>query len=139
MLFRSRAPPYYPDADLAHDILRVLDEEGPRTFIFAITMGNHGPWLAKSPPLDPVVAGIVDPAEVPGGGELLRDISRSCAAQGQQQPTFSAKALDQRGGNYASFLGYIGEREFGRAAALHDARRGGENGFVGSFAGARAH
>jgi hypothetical protein len=68
----SRAPPYYPDADLARDILRVLDAEGPRTFIFAITMGNHGPWLAKSPPLDPAVAALFDPAEVPGGGELLR-------------------------------------------------------------------
>jgi sulfatase-like protein len=68
----SRAPPYCPDPDLAGDILRVLADEGPRTFIFAITMGNHGPWLAKTPPLDPAVAGILDPAEVPGGGELLR-------------------------------------------------------------------
>ena len=68
----SRVPPYCADPDLAADILRVLEAEGPRTFIFAITMGNHGPWLAKSPPLDPAVAGIFDPAEVPGGGELLR-------------------------------------------------------------------
>jgi hypothetical protein len=68
----SRVPPYCPDPALAEDILRMLDKEGPRTFIFAITMGNHGPWLAKSPPLDPVVAGLFDPAEVPGGGELLR-------------------------------------------------------------------
>ncbi len=68
----SRAPPYCPDPELAGDILRVLDEEGPRTFIFAITMGNHGPWMARTPPLDPAVAGIFDPAEVPGGGDLLR-------------------------------------------------------------------
>jgi len=68
----SRVPPYCPDPALAGHILRVLDKEGPRTFIFAITMGNHGPWLAKSPPLDPAVAGLFDPAEVPGGGELLR-------------------------------------------------------------------
>jgi phosphoglycerol transferase MdoB-like AlkP superfamily enzyme len=33
--------------DLARHILRFLDEAGPRTFIFAITMGNHGPWLRK--------------------------------------------------------------------------------------------
>ena len=36
--------------------------EGPRTFIFAITMGNHGPWLPDGPPLDPAVAGLFDPA-----------------------------------------------------------------------------
>jgi hypothetical protein len=68
----SRVPPYCPDPTLAADILRVLEREGPRTFIFAITMGNHGPWLAKSPPLDPAVAGLFDPAEMPGGAELLR-------------------------------------------------------------------
>src|SRR6266851_10382407 len=68
----SRAPPYCPDPELAGDILRVLDEEGPQTLIFAITMGNHGPWLAKTPPLDPAVAGIFGSTEVPGGGDLLR-------------------------------------------------------------------
>jgi Sulfatase len=40
----SRTPPYLPDPELADHILRVLDAEGPCTFIFAITMGNHGPW-----------------------------------------------------------------------------------------------
>ena len=65
-------PPYCPDPELAGDILRVLDEEGPRTLIFAITMGNHGPWLAKTPPLDPAVAGIFGSTEVPGGCDLLR-------------------------------------------------------------------
>ena len=68
----SRVPPYCPDPEFAGEILRILDREGPRTFIFAITMGNHGPWPAKGPPIDPAVAGIFDPAEVPGGGELLR-------------------------------------------------------------------
>jgi hypothetical protein len=41
----DRTPPYLPDPQLADCILRVLDAEGPRTFIFAITMGNHGPWF----------------------------------------------------------------------------------------------
>jgi hypothetical protein len=68
----SRAPPYCPDPELAGQILRVLDREGPRTFIFAITMGNHGPWLAKGPPIDPAVARIFDPAGVPEGAGLLR-------------------------------------------------------------------
>jgi hypothetical protein len=40
----SSTPPYMSDPELAEHILRILDESVPRTFIFAITMGNHGPW-----------------------------------------------------------------------------------------------
>jgi hypothetical protein len=73
----ARTPPYCPDPELAGQILRVLDEEGPRTFIFAITMGNHGPWPAEGPPLDPAVSRLFgprefDPTELAGTGELLR-------------------------------------------------------------------
>jgi hypothetical protein len=68
----SNVPPYCPDPALAGDILRILDERGPRTFIFAITMGNHGPWLAKGPPIDPAVSRLFDPAQVPDGAGLLR-------------------------------------------------------------------
>jgi len=47
----GRTPPYLSDPELAHHILRVLDNAGPRVFIFAITMGNHGPWFRDfSPP-----------------------------------------------------------------------------------------
>jgi hypothetical protein len=68
----SRAPPYYPDPDLARDILRLLDAAEPRTFIFAITMANHGPWMEKGPPIDPELARLFDPAEAPQGRLLLR-------------------------------------------------------------------
>ena len=71
----SRVPPYCPDPELARQILRVLDEAGPHTFIFAITMGNHGPWPAVGPttgPVDPAVARLFGPAAIPGGGDLLR-------------------------------------------------------------------
>ena len=69
----SRKPPYYPDPDFARDILRILDAHGPRVFIFAITMANHGPWLdAGPPPIDPSLARLFDPAAVPQGGALLR-------------------------------------------------------------------
>jgi hypothetical protein len=68
----SSVPPYCPDPEFAVQILRILEEEGPRTFIFAITMGNHGPWLANGPPIDPAVAGIFDSVPAPDGGELLR-------------------------------------------------------------------
>jgi Sulfatase len=67
-----RTPPYYPDPDLARDILRIVDREGPETFLFAITMGNHGPWLKKGPPIDPDIAALFDPGEMPDGAGLLR-------------------------------------------------------------------
>jgi hypothetical protein len=67
----SRTPPYASDPELADHILRVLDAAGPRVFIFAITMGNHGPWLAKSPPVEPWLASLVAP-NVPQRAELLR-------------------------------------------------------------------
>jgi hypothetical protein len=68
----AATPPYCPDPELARHILRIFDETGPRTFIFAITMGNHGPWLEKGPPIDPSVAALFDPAELPDGAGLLR-------------------------------------------------------------------
>ena len=45
---------------------------GPRTFIFVITMGNHGPWLESGPAIDPDLRRRFDPAGLPQGGELLR-------------------------------------------------------------------
>jgi phosphoglycerol transferase MdoB-like AlkP superfamily enzyme len=54
----SRKPPYMPDPDLARHILRVLDATGPRSFIFAITMGNHGPWPRRGGELDCYLDGL---------------------------------------------------------------------------------
>jgi hypothetical protein len=68
----SSRPPYCSDPDLAQQVLRVLDEAGPPSFVFVITMGNHGPWLPKGPPIDPSVAGLFDPAAVPQGMALQR-------------------------------------------------------------------
>ncbi len=67
----SPTPPYMADQDLADHILRLLDAEGPRTFIFAITMGNHGPWTGKGRPIDPALAGLVD-RDMRQRDELLR-------------------------------------------------------------------
>jgi hypothetical protein len=68
----SRRPPYCSDPDLARQVLRVLDDTGPQSFIFVITMGNHGPWLEKGPPIDPAIAQLFDAAAVPQGGALQR-------------------------------------------------------------------
>src|SRR5260370_7669544 len=45
----ARVPPYCPDVELAGHILRILDEAGPRTFIFPTTLGNHWPCPAHRP------------------------------------------------------------------------------------------
>ena len=68
----SRRPPYYSDPELAHHVLRVLKAEGPRVFIFAITMGNHGPWLEAGVPIDPELQQRFGAANLPQGKELLR-------------------------------------------------------------------
>jgi hypothetical protein len=68
----SRRPPYYSDPELANHVLRVLDAEGPRAFIFAITMGNHGPWREAGPPISPELRRNFDRSGLPQGGELLR-------------------------------------------------------------------
>ena len=65
-------PPYCADPDLARQVLRVLDEAGPRCFIFVITMGNHGPWLDKGAPIDPAVTRLFDTRAVPQGKALQR-------------------------------------------------------------------
>ena len=68
----SSRPPYCSDPDLARQVLRVLDEAAPKSFIFVITMGNHGPWLEKGPPIEPGVAKLFDPVVVPEGVALQR-------------------------------------------------------------------
>jgi phosphoglycerol transferase MdoB-like AlkP superfamily enzyme len=68
----SRRPPYCSDPELADHVLRVLDAEGPRVFIFAITMGNHGPWREVGLPIDPELRCRFDPTGIPQGADLLR-------------------------------------------------------------------
>jgi hypothetical protein len=68
----SRRPPYFSDPDLGRLILEVIDSRGPRVFVFAITMGNHGPWWLKGPAIDAGLARQFDPSGVPQGGDLLR-------------------------------------------------------------------
>lgn len=68
----SSRPPYFADPELARRVLEILAESGPRTFIFVITMGNHGPWLESGAPIDPALRRRFDPHGIPQGGQLLR-------------------------------------------------------------------
>jgi phosphoglycerol transferase MdoB-like AlkP superfamily enzyme len=68
----SRRPPYLSDPDLAREVVRALDTEGPRTFIFVITMGNHGPWSQNGTQIDPALRRLVAPADLPEADALLR-------------------------------------------------------------------
>ncbi len=68
----SRRPPYRSDPDLARQVVSVLDAEGPRTFIFVITMGNHGPWREAGAEIAPALRRLFNPADLPQGGPLLR-------------------------------------------------------------------
>ena len=68
----SRRPPYFSDPDLARLILEVIRSRGPRVFVFAITMGNHGPWQLRGPAIHAGLAQQFDPTGVPQGGDLLR-------------------------------------------------------------------
>jgi hypothetical protein len=100
-----RRPPYCPDGELAGHILRILDAEGPRTFIFAITMANHGPWLAGGPPIDPALAALFDPAEVPGAAGLLRYIDGLRGAD--EMLRLLMAGLERRGA--PALLGFYGD------------------------------
>ena len=51
---------------------RVLDAESPRIFIFAITMGNHGPWREAGPPINSELRRAFNSIGLARGGELLR-------------------------------------------------------------------
>jgi phosphoglycerol transferase MdoB-like AlkP superfamily enzyme len=67
----SRVPPYQADPELAGHVLRRLDAEGPRCFVFVITMDNHGPWLGRRDKTEPTGGDWLD-AAVPQRAELLR-------------------------------------------------------------------
>jgi hypothetical protein len=45
----AEAGGYMPDARVVEKIDAVLQEYGPKTFVFAITMGNHSPWQRLAP------------------------------------------------------------------------------------------
>jgi hypothetical protein len=62
----ARTGLYVTDVEVGHRVLDLVASEGPKLFVFAITMENHGPWL------DPTV----DTTSVPDG---LAEIKQAAA------------------------------------------------------------
>jgi Sulfatase len=111
----TRVPPYCPDPELARHILRALDEAGPSPFIFAITMGNHGPWPAHGPPLDPAVARLFDPAALPDGAGLLRYLDG--LRRSDEMLSILMEGLEARG--FPGVLAFYGDHLPSLSAAFH--------------------
>ncbi len=103
----SRRPPYRSDPDLAHQVLRVLDEAGPRSFIFVITMGNHGPWFEAGPPINLDLRQRFDPADLPQGGQFLRYLDG--LARSDEMLRILAEGLGPRGRD--GVLGFYGDHQ----------------------------
>jgi Sulfatase len=102
-----RRPPYRSDPDLAHQALRVLDEAGPRSFIFVITMGNHGPWFEVGPPIDAHLRQRFDPAGLPQGGQFLRYLDG--LARSDEMLRILAEGLGPQG--HDGVLGFYGDHQ----------------------------
>jgi hypothetical protein len=92
----SRRPPYFADPDLARVILEAIGSHGPRVFIFAITMGNHGPWGREGPAIDAGLARQFDPNGVPQGGDLLRYLDG--LRRSDEMLEILVEGLERRGG-----------------------------------------
>ncbi len=101
----SRRPPYRSDPDLARQVLSVLDAEGPRTFVFVITMGNHGPWSEARAEIDPASRRLFDPADLPQGGALLRYLAG--LAHSDEMLAILLDELGPRGRN--ALFGFYGD------------------------------
>ncbi|HEY3908661.1 MAG TPA: LTA synthase family protein [Stellaceae bacterium] len=101
----SSRPPYRSDPELAQEVLRALAEAGRRTFIFVITMGNHGPWLEAGPPIDPDLRRRFDPAGLPQGGPLLRYLDGVTRSDAMLQ--ILLEGLDPRRGD--CLFGFYGD------------------------------
>ena len=103
----SRQAPYRPDPDLAHQVLRVLDGTGPRSFIFVITMGNHGPWFEAGPPIEAQLRQRFDPSGLPQGGQFLRYLDG--LARSDEMLRILAEGLGPRGRD--GVLGFYGDHQ----------------------------
>jgi hypothetical protein len=99
----ERAGHYISDTEVARVALDILREEGPATFLFAITMDNHGPWEAA----DPAGGSLsLNPAALPQtkeSGALLQFLAG--ARRGDRMLGMLTAALQARGSGTLAFYG----------------------------------
>jgi len=63
----SRINGYVTDVEVARKIVEIIGAEGPKVFVFSITMENHGPW---STPCERPIANLLPEAGLPAGEKL---------------------------------------------------------------------
>ena len=108
---------WVPDTALGPVIAAVLAEPGPPAFVFVITMGSHGPWLA-GPPHPAVPAAL---KTVPSAAQIGRYAAKLAAADAlipalQQAVAGSGGTLVYYGDHQPSLPGYLPSPACGGAA-----------------------
>lgn len=94
----ERSGHYVSDPEVARVALDILREEGPSTFLFAITMDNHGPWDAASDALP--AARLPSTREDAALAQFLEGVERSDAMLGML-----TSALSETGAGTCAFYG----------------------------------
>lgn len=88
------------DAAIGQEILRILETSGPRVFVFAITIANHGPWKDPARPEQPELEGYLDGLQA--SDEMLRLLvdglpaGATLAVYGDHQPSLPDLGSDER-------------------------------------------
>lgn len=117
--FSERVPPgkWVPDVALGPVIAAVLAEPGPPAFVFVITMGSHGPWLAGPP--HPAIPDALK--TVPSAAQIGRYAVKLAAADAlipalQRVVAGSGGTLVYYGDHQPSLPGYLPSPACGGAA-----------------------
>ena len=90
----DRGPIYMSDLTVIREIERVLAENGPRTFVFAITMGNHSPWQR------PALGALPDLPHAEAFASFLAGLAETDIALGAMADLMRR---DWRNGTFAAF------------------------------------
>jgi hypothetical protein len=75
----TNAEPFVSDEALGRKAAEIVAAEGPDLFLFVISVGNHGPWLADQPGDIPLAAALRHLPEAASLGRYLAGLRRSDA------------------------------------------------------------
>jgi phosphoglycerol transferase MdoB-like AlkP superfamily enzyme len=138
----ARSGPYVSDRAVGEAIAGILRAEGPAVFVFAMTMGNHGPWGEDGghPPLPAWAGGLDGLPEAAGLRGFLAGLAESdamlapmmeamppggvLAVYGDHQPSlpaaFAALGLADESTDYAIWQAGLAARPVRRDIAAED-------------------